>query len=556
MLSSFLLPMSRLSLGSLAFSFLILLSACGPGEKIDSAPSPPSETEAASPLSPAPSTTDPVSEKIEAFTGGHTKLAWARYTGGGSDVFANYDKLQLWGIDTRDGLGIRPILEDESNYSRPIILPDGSGLVFSNKGTIKKPSGKKVFSPAVFRVDWNGENLTELASGYATDVWRDPATGTDWVYATDLLATDRSSIEGSKLERFPLNDPAKRETVWDKTRVSTENVQLSLDGARASCLFPWPDAGVLNLETMKQQKYQHGCWPSMSPDSSHHAWVFDGSHKNLVMFTDGGAEQWTVPVNTAPGASKHEMYHPRWSNHVRYLTITGPYSGETVTRSDSGEVEVYVGKFSADLKQVEDWLQVTDDESGDLFPDLWIAGGELASVGSAPAAPATADSTAEKNDWPIGDAPRLFVWKNRDADNAIDAEGTRESSVEAKGRARFGPHFEMLTDGGHFEMDEASAAAVEKKIDRKGTQPFTVELLAIPSRSEETGDLFRSSGLTISQLKGQWVSNGIAVGGSLGPVTPNQPSHLAVVFDGKTQHLYLNGKAPPTVDEDLPLLGA
>ncbi|MCB1086144.1 MAG: hypothetical protein KDM63_03805 [Verrucomicrobiae bacterium] len=486
---------------------------------------------------------DPLSKKVETFTGGHTRVVWARYTGKGSDVFANYDKLQLWGLDTRDGKGVRPILEDLANYARPMILPDGSGIVFSRKGTTAdKKSGKKRFDPVIQRVDWEGQQIVELGKGYAVDVWRDPKTGTDWVYATDLLPTDRSSIEGSKLERFPLNDPAaKRELVWDKTRISTENIQLSGDGARASCLFPWPDSGVLNLETMRHQKYQHGCWPSMAPDASHHAWVFDGAHKNLFMFSDGAADHWNVAINTAPGMGKHEMYHPRWSNHVRFLSLTGPYTGPTPTQSDTEKVEVLIGKFSPDLKKIEDWLQITDDQSGDLFPDLWIEGGELASLETKAPAPVThSDTATPKGRWPVGDGPFAFVWENRDSDNTVAGTGSRVSSVEAKQKARFGPHFEMLTDGGYFVPDSASSEAIR---DIRDAKPFTLEAQITPRTVPQTGDILFATSMRLGQIGDRL---GFALPGEgfqdLGSLKPGVPTHVAVTFDGKALQVFRDGK--------------
>ncbi|MCB1229542.1 MAG: hypothetical protein KDN19_04720 [Verrucomicrobiae bacterium] len=516
---------------------LCLLAACGEVDK----------TEAGNQKKPKPSNTgkaeDAFSQKLEAFTGGHTKAVWARYLGSGSDVFANFDKLQLWGIDSRDGLGVRPILEKQSNYARPMIMPDGSGIVFTNKNADRGDSGEKRFHPVVWRVDWNGENLTELGKGMGVDVWRDPETQRDWVYVTDLEPTKRSSISGRKLERFPVDDPGTRELIWDKTRVSTDNVQVSGDGKRASCLFPWPHAGVLNLEKSTSKKYQHGCWPSMAPDASHHAWVFDGSHKNVFMFTDGAAKQWVVPINTAPGVGNHEVYHPRWSNHVRYLAMTGPYRGETVTRSDAGEVEVYLGKFSPDLKKVEEWFQLTDDDAGDVFPDLWIAGGEKASVAAddETAAPTADGADSEKTVWPAGEGPYLFVWENREADNLA---GERECSVEAKDKARFGPHGEMLTDGGYFEMDDASAGAIKADL----STVFTLQLVITPNSEKQQGTIFSSGNLEIGQNNQQWTYSVGKLSGSLGAVTAQQPSHLAIVSDGKSVSVYINGSTGAATD--------
>ena len=494
--------------------------------------------------------TDAVSKKIEAFTGAHTKMVWARYTGGGSDVFANFDKLELWGIDTRDGKGVRPILQETSNYARPLVLPDGSGVLFSNKQTKRKPSGNRAFDPLIYRVDWDGENLTEIGPGYAVDAWIDPESGETWIYATDLRPTDRSSIDANKLERFPLSDPEKRETIWDQTRIGTENVHLSRDGRRTSCLFPWPHAGVLNFETMRHQKYQHGCWPSMAPDNSYHAWVFDGAHKNLHFFTDGAAETWVVPVNTAPGTDGHEVYHPRWSNHVRFFAMTGPYTGQTVVRSDSGEVEVYVGKFSDDLKTVEDWLQVTDDTSGDVFPDLWVAGGENVELAAASGDPSTApESTAGKDEnWPAAEGPHFFSWKNRDTTNRVGNEDSRESSVAAKERARFGPHFEMLTDGGYFVPDDTSTQAVLEYGDGK---PFTVEAVITPAMTEQSGDVIFTSAFALRQ-EGEQLTFGLAGQAleGIGTVKAGTATHVAIRFDGQEIAVFRDGKAvtPAPVD--------
>lgn len=46
------------------------------------------------------------------------------------------------------------------------------------------------------------------------------------------------------------------------------------------------------------------------------------------------------------------MYHPRWNNHVRFMTMTGPYiNGEGGNKIGGGgkKVEIYLGRFSVDL---------------------------------------------------------------------------------------------------------------------------------------------------------------------------------------------------------------
>lgn len=72
-----------------------------------------------------------------------------------------------------------------------------------------------------------------------------------------------------------------------------------------------------------------------------------------------------------------EVYHPRWSNHRRFFTLTGPYEigrpGANLIGAGGPGVEVWIGKFAPDLKTVENWLQITHDRLGDFYPDLWVA---------------------------------------------------------------------------------------------------------------------------------------------------------------------------------------
>lgn len=88
---------------------------------------------------------------------------------------------------------------------------------------------------------------------------------------------------------------------------------------------------------------------------------------------------WKVNIALAPGIDGHEVYHPRWSNHPLYFVITGPYRhqvGPNAIRGGGSQVEVYLGKFSADLMKVESWVRVTHNGKGDFYPDAWLEHGE------------------------------------------------------------------------------------------------------------------------------------------------------------------------------------
>ena len=84
--------------------------------------------------------------------------------------------------------------------------------------------------------------------------------------------------------------------------------------------------------------------------------------------------RWMVNINGAPGFDGAEVSHPRWTNHPRFFAISGPYNqgGANQVRSGGKQVEIYLGRFSADFSKVEAWLRVTNNAGGDSHPDVWI----------------------------------------------------------------------------------------------------------------------------------------------------------------------------------------
>lgn len=528
--------------------FLILAaSGCGRSEKGQNRPK--------KPAPPAASETTPeslsLSKRIAAFTGAPTKMVWARSAGSVADVYANYTKLQLWGIDTADGLGERPILSPTGNYSRPIITPDGNSILFTDKNTTRFDDVRKDFAPVVYRVDWDGTHMEKLGLGNAVDVWRDPDTKVDWVYVTDLLSTDRTSLFASKLERFQLFDPDHRELIWDKGQLSIDNIQLSRDGHLASGLFPWPQCGVMDLSAKTWRKNQEGCWPSLAPDDSGLSWVFDGAHKNLVMFGPGGQRRGLVSLGGAPRIGKHETYHPRWSNDVRFLAMTGPYDGATIGQATRDEIQTYIGKFNPGFDQIEAWIQVTSGPGGAYYPDLWIEGGENNSIDPSLAAlEATTPPGDGTNPGPPSTQPPwlpnrdgiLFAWENRRADNrATDA---RPCHVEAGEMARFGRFFEMLCDGGYFEADPDSNAVVSAYL--SATPPsFSIEALVTAFQKEQNGMVMSHPMFQLIQRGGYWVFATrvpTPTEVALGSVDAGQPMHFAAVWDGVEWQAWRDGR--------------
>ena len=67
---------------------------------------------------------------------------------------------------------------------------------------------------------------------------------------------------------------------------------------------------------------------------------------------------------------------PGWSNHPRFMSITGSYDKKAKTNP----VELFLGKFDPGMTRIDKWVRVTDNKVAEAFPDAWISGGELYSL--------------------------------------------------------------------------------------------------------------------------------------------------------------------------------
>ncbi|MBU4212758.1 MAG: hypothetical protein KKD33_09270 [Verrucomicrobia bacterium] len=306
---------------------------------------------------------------VKALTIVPTRVTWCQDAGDGSDAGAESNHLRLMGFDTEDGRGERAILSKLSNYTKPLLTPRGDRVVFSNRQEQK-----------IYAVNWDGSGLRPVTDGFALAVWEDPQNSNVWVY---VGTTATNSMAMCRVRRHLLDQSSVSELVWDKTLVDIDNFQLSADGRAASGQFPWPDCGILEFAAGAAHKFGNGCWPSLAPDNSYRLWIFDGAHRNLTLFDYATGRRWVVNINRAPGIGGFEVYHPRWSSHPRFMTMTGPYTvggRDNRIRGGGTGVEIFIGRFSADFQRVEQWVQVTHNTNADFFPDVWIAGGRAAGV--------------------------------------------------------------------------------------------------------------------------------------------------------------------------------
>ncbi len=263
------------------------------------------------------------------------------------------------GFDSEDGRGERAILDQPANYGRPLIMPRGDRVVFSDRRARR-----------IMLVHWDGTGLRAIRPGLALAVWAD-AAGREWVYYGEEPGMQRLV---PKVYRCLADHPTTVEPVWERTAAGLNNFQLSDDGRRAGGVFPWPECGIAELPDRGLRIFGKGCYPALAPDDSGLFWIFDGAHRNLLFFRPDTDERWRVPINTAPEIGGYEVYYPRWSNHARFMIMTGPFkvgTGDNRIRGGGLEVEVYAGRFSGDYRRVEEWRRLSFNDRGDFYPDLW-----------------------------------------------------------------------------------------------------------------------------------------------------------------------------------------
>jgi hypothetical protein len=500
---------------------------------------------------------DEVSKEIETLTGAHTRVVWNEcLTPRDSDPFSHGDQQVLRGIDSRDGLGERTILSKLGNYSRPVITSDGQAILYSWRRIVRS-KGQKDFMMTIMRTDWRGSEPVEVAQGYVVDAWRDPATGVEWIYCTRRYRSIHGpGLVASQLWRFRLDNPKAAEVVIDRTRLTPDNIQLSRDGNLACGLFPWPQGGVVHLDAdpPRVQKLTNGCWTSCAPDLSGVSWVFDGSHKGATFFADDGASSWFV--NFDPPFEKHgETYHPRWTNHPRFMVLTGPYfpdsNGSMAVPSDRNRSEVHLGRFTPDARKTDGWVQVSRHGKPTAYPDAWISGGEKADLKLAASPAKKTEVLVEK--WPMKQEGLLFLWKDRKALNEWkDQKGNvRSADLEAKGSARYGRHGELTFDGGVFEIEDDDEAPALAGLKAGASFAFQAALTQGPEESE--GWLFRTPSVGV-YLRKNSVTVVAVDGKALQAVSDDlaKAVHLCVDQTGDGFEVFANGVKLPLRQAESP----
>ena len=379
--------------------------------------------------------------------GSRLRVVWVQDMGDGRDVDTLGSNLRLMGLDTGDGKGERAILGAVGNYAKPLITPRGDRVVYTDR--IRKK---------VYVVNWDGSGPRELFGGFGLALWRDPRDGREWIYY-GFEEMREGGVHCPAVYRTLLDRPGAGELVWNRVPVNVDSFQLSEDGRMAGGNFPWPEGGVAQLPNKSIKIYTKGCWPALTTvKGKPFYWIFDGAHRNLTIFELQNNKKWQVNINGAPGIDGHEIYHPRWSNHPRIMAMTGPYkvgSGSNRIAGGGPAVEIYVGRFNSDLTAIESWWQVTKNDRGDFFPDVWVApaeGGEQTA----------AKTSKTENAQPRAAAPRKPAPKKTIKRVVVEARLTDPSVIPTP--QDIAPYRRALLVNGYEVVRVISGAYRQKKI--------------------------------------------------------------------------------------------
>jgi hypothetical protein len=181
------------------------------------------------------------------------------------------------------------------------------------------------------------------------------------------------------------------------------------------------------------------------------------------------------------------VYHPRWSNDARFLTVTGP--------KESDRQEILLGRFNRDFTKVEKWVQISKNDEPDYYGDAWIQSGYLAKLNQKPARivvqkrtePKKSKDLSRYTQWPGDQSDLVFLWENNNTTNQIttpDNKPGRLCRAIARGRAVFGRFYEMDLAGGAVLAQDVDADLLEAC---KNSNELTIEATITPGNVTQSG---------------------------------------------------------------------
>ncbi len=410
---------------------------------------------------------DPVTQ------GRRIKIVWAQSaTAGTADIAAQGQDLLLVGLDSKDGKGPRPLLPSLRNIFKPLLSPDGSEVVFTDRFP----------EPHILSVNWQSGEISDLGPGVAVATWAEAGVPIPWIYALEEIdQAARGGLMGKRLVRFTRANPTDREIIWTQTPMDADGFQLSRDATHASGLLPSPEASILTLPDGKATKLASASWPMLAPDNSYVISTLDPEQSTLTLRAPQQDEPWNIIANTSGG----RIWHPRWSNNPGVIAFTGPYpiAPNHPTFKDNPHSlggEIFIARMGASATQLLSVVQVTHNDRGDVYPDVWVENSFIETLASFPQKPAEREA-APPPPWPSTTDSVQFAFNNASKDTPLPTPGgTRLCRLTPRQSAHLGRFWDLDISRGYFETDPTTSAAIAQSI--AASHAFTLEFLLTESR--------------------------------------------------------------------------
>ncbi len=316
----------------------------------------------------APAPIQSIAAKVLTLTGAQTRIVWLRNKRWQTDKSSVDGGVgcSIMAFDTA-GKGEQELVPEGELYN-PLISPSGRHVIYT-----AKTDGKL----RMHCVDWNGANSRVLGEGYALWAWREPATGSEWVY------TSVDGGMGTFVDRFQFDKPEARERIY--TGRLSNHFSLSADGTRAVSEFPHPATGMFYPRTgqLDRKDYRPGCNTYISPDNSYFVTIMAGSHDLVTLYKPDGSSRDVslIPPGLRPvtDGSRGCMWNPKWASDARHMSVAGPFVNLGPNHAD-----IWLGQFADDFSSIATWVQVTDNEFMDVLAYVWVDPGLGEYAGEAP----------------------------------------------------------------------------------------------------------------------------------------------------------------------------
>ena len=297
---------------------------------------------------------------IRKLTGFRTKIVWIRAPGGQGHPFGPPpNSPPIWKIivlDTDENGGKERELQSEpGTYSHCMITPTGTRVIWTD------PTAQ------VWVIDWDGKNKKKLLDGaLAVGVAENPP-GTEWVYTQE---GPKGPGNGADVYRHQIDDPSKKELVWNKTP-SNDKWEFTRDGKYGASGLPWPHAGVAELPNGAFKIFGDGCTPGIAGDRSAVMHMIAAGHRGIVVYNPDGSNPRQILFAQAPGVAGTPDPQFWWASFARYdgrfFTFSGPHPSMRPARGD-----IYFCMFTPRRDGVAKWVQVCNTPDLDAQGYAWI----------------------------------------------------------------------------------------------------------------------------------------------------------------------------------------